>query len=132
MIEIGWTCIKRKFVSRLGWPIGMWGRIIRQTAYVYGIEKNIEVANDVYPHFVMYDNVDDSKIGKLDYNCYVYPQYGKHINNTDMKMNIGREIGLALMEHVFRKPEVVEVLMMSDKGKWIKRCFKEFEIRKSF
>ena len=72
----------------------------------------------MYQHFITVDVVDDDKIGNFNRLCYVVQKPGNHRNAVSLKHNCGREIGLGLMEHVFRKPKVVEILM-SDKGKWI-------------
>ena len=50
----------------------------------------------MYSHFVMFDNVDDSKVGKLDRNCYICPKAGQHRNHTE-KMNAPKTVGDFLM-----------------------------------
>lgn len=130
MINIGFNfCSGYHINCRLNWP-APWTNIIRTVKYVHFLDKNIH-CEDVYQHFITVDVVDDDKIGNFNRLCYVVPQAGLHKNTVSLKQNIAREIGLGLMEHVFRKPKVVE-LFMSDKGKWIKRCFKEFELKHSF
>ena len=129
IINIGWTHGNEYSIAKIGWPVGLPGRVIKPEVYVPGINKNIPLGNDVYSHFIMFDNVPDEKIGELDYNCYIYPKPGRHINNTDKTINIPVEIGKALMNHKFKKSYVVDALMNSKSGtgKWIQRHYKEFK-----
>lgn len=111
VINIGWTCKGTYYVSRLGWPVGLPGRVIRPSVYVPGLGKNIPMGNDVYSHFVMFDTVPGDKIGYLDYNCYVYPKAGRHINDSIKSMDVPREIGMGLMSHRFQKQIVIDEIM---------------------
>ena len=133
VINIGWTCNGKYYVARLGWPIGLPGRVIRPSAYEPGLRKNIPLGNDVYSHFLMFDKVPAERIGSLDYNCYVYPKPGRHINGTAKNMNVPCEIGHALMEHKFRKQIVIDEIMNghTGTGKWIKNHLKEFNLGKA-
>ena len=128
IINVGWTCKGEYSIARLGWPIGLPGRVIRPCVYVAGIGKNIPFGNDVYSHFIMFDQTPGEKIGYLDYNCYVYPKPGRHINDSAKTMDVPRELGTALMSHKFQKQIVLDEIMngRSGTGKWIKRHFPEF------
>lgn len=97
--------------------------------YVPGLFKNLPKGNDVYSHFLMFDMVDDSRIGSFDYNCYIYPKPGKHHNTTAKDINTPVEIGKSLMKYRFRKLNVVNILLggKSGTGKWIKNNFPEFK-----
>lgn len=129
MINIGFRFYSKYHISRrLNWP-APWTKIIRTQKFVHFLDKRIHVGEDVYQHFVLIDSIDDNRIGNFNRLCYVFPKPGHHISKKkDEKTDDARDIGLGLMEHVFRKPKAVEVLM-SDKGKWINRCFKEFELK---
>lgn len=94
IINLGWTCMGKYEVARCGWPVGLPGRIIRPSVYVPAPSINISEGNDVYSSFVMFDNVDDAKVGTLDYNCYIYPKPGKH---GKRKMNSAKVVGDFLM-----------------------------------
>ena len=130
IINLGWTQRGEYSVAKLGWPIGLPGRVIKPNVYVPAIDKNIPFGNDVYTHFIMFDSVPDEKIGYLDYNCYIYPNPGKHRNNTDKTINVPVEIGKALMTHKFKKQSVITTLMTTraSTGKWIKNHYKQFEL----
>lgn len=103
LINLGWTFKEKYDIAKVGWPVAAWGRVIRPSIYVHASSKNIPHGNDVYSHFVMFDNVDDSKIGALNYKCYICPQPGRHRNNTVKNMNVPKEVGNLLMSHDFRK-----------------------------
>ena len=75
----------------------------------------------MYPHFVMFDNVDDDRIGTLDYICYVYPKMGFHLNDTSRRTNSAKIIGHALMKHKFKKQYVVDALYRA----WIMRSIRQ-------
>ena len=115
-------------MARCGWPVGLPGRVIRPNVYVQGVKKNIPQGNDVYSHFVMFDQVDDSKIGALDYKCYICPEPGRHRNSTVKGMNAAKEVGMALMQHRFKKQSVVDAMKNPNTGMWdwIKRAYPEF------
>jgi hypothetical protein len=99
IINIGWTFNGEYSVARVGWPVGLPGRVIRSNVYVQAPKLNLPRGNDVYPHFVMFDTVDDFKIGKLDYKCYICPKPGRHQNNTLKNLNVPKEIGKLLKTH---------------------------------
>lgn len=128
IINVGWTCKGEYSIARLGWPIGLPGRVIRPCVYVAGIGKNIPFGNDVYSHFIMFDQTPGEKIGYLNYNCYVYPKAGRHINDNAKTMDVPRELGMALMSHRFQKQIVIDEIMngRSGTGKWIKNHFPKF------
>lgn len=116
IINVGWTCKGEYSISRIGWPVGLPGRVIRPWVYIPGLGKNIPFGNDVYSHFIMFDQVPGNKIGFLDYNCYVYPKPGRHWNGQEKNMNVPVELGKALMTHKFRKSIVVDELMKGRAG----------------
>ena len=76
----------------------------------------------------MFDNVDDSRIGTLDYICYVYPKMGFHINSTSRKLNNAKIIGLALMKHKFKKQYVVDALYRAWIMRDIRREIPDFKV----
>lgn len=76
----------------------------------------------------MFDNVDSSRIGTLDYICYVYPEIGYHTNNTSRKLNEAKIVGLALMKHKFRKQYVVDALYRAWIMKGILREIPDFKV----
>ena len=129
MISIGFEFYSKYHINRgLNWPAS-WTKIIRSQKFVHFLNERIHVGEDVYQHFVLIDSIDDNRIGNFNRLCYVCPKPGRHISKiSNHKNDWGKMIGVGLMEHVFRKPKVVEVLM-SDKGKWLKRCFKEFDLK---
>ena len=131
LINIGWTNGSKYQIAKLGWPVGFPGRIIKQDIYVPGLTKNIAYGNDVYSHFIMFDNINQNKIGELDYNCYVYPKPGKHHNHTDKTIDIPYEIGNALMTHTFKHKCVVENILTGKHrtGAWIKNHMKNFNLK---
>ncbi len=79
-------------------------------AYVKSPCKNIPYGNDVYSHFVMFDLVDDSKIGYFDRKCYICPKAGQHRNNTEKNMNVPKTVCDCLLQYRFRKKDVVSAL----------------------
>jgi hypothetical protein len=83
--------------------VGLPGRVIRPYVYEPGLNNNIPRGNDVYSHFLMFDKVPGERIGSLDYNCYIYPKPGRHLNNAEKNIDAPKEIGHALMEHTFQK-----------------------------
>lgn len=131
IINLGWRYKKQYMVAKVGWPIGAWGRVIRSNVYVPALDKNIRVGNDAYSHFVMFDNVDDDKIGEFDQDCYTYPGSSRSgmVNQRGNTMVFARLIGRALMEHPFRKKSVFDALLNSQSGtgQWLKREFPEFK-----
>lgn len=55
IVDVGFLYFGQYEVGKVGWPIAPWGRIIRPSVYVKSPDMNIPYANDVYPHFVMFD-----------------------------------------------------------------------------
>lgn len=76
----------------------------------------------------MYDTVDDSRIGTLNYICYVYPKRGFHRNDTSRHANNAKIIGLALMKHKFKKQYVVDALYRAWIMKNILREIPDFKV----
>lgn len=115
-------------IADINYPIGFPGCVIRPEIYVPGISKNISPGDDVFSHYMMFDNVDNKRMGKLDFNCYEYPKSGRHINNTDKSLNIPKEIGRWLMTHRYKKQEVVESILCGESGAggWIRGAFPKF------
>jgi len=128
LINLGWNNKGCPAVAGVGYPNGIWARVIRPEIYVQSLKDNIGCGDDVYPHFVMFDNVDDSRIGTLDYICYVYPKMGFHINNTSRKLNNAKIVGLALMKHRFRKQYVADALYRAWIMKKIRKEIPDFKV----
>lgn len=118
IINIGLVFKNKYYVGKLGWPIASWGRVIRPSAYVQSPSKNIPYGNDVYSHFVMFDKVDDSRIGSYDRKCYICPEAGQHRNSTEKNMNVPKAVGDLLMQHEFRKDAVANAIKTSEAGTW--------------
>jgi len=116
IINMGITWLGKYDVGDLGWPIASWGRIIRPSVYVPAPDKNIPYGNDVYSHFVMFDQVDDSKIGRFDRKCYMCPKMGQHHNGMEKKMNVMKMVGDYLMQHDFKKKSVIESIKSGKSG----------------
>lgn len=64
----------------------------------------------------MFDNVDDSRIGKFNRKCYVFPKSGRHHNGMEKNMNVYKTVGEYLMKHEFRKKSVADVMMKGRSG----------------
>jgi glycosyltransferase involved in cell wall biosynthesis len=128
IVNIGITYSGKYSVGKAGWPIASWGRIIRPKVYVKSPDRNIPYGNDVYSHFVMFDQVDDSKIGTFDRKCYVCPGAGRHRNNTEKNMNVMKTVGEYLMRYEFKKKSVVDAMKTSETGVWnsLKRGNQQF------
>lgn len=116
LICVGCTLRGSYRMSDYRFPHGLWSTVIRSDRYVPAIDKNIQTGNDVFPHFIMFDNVDDDKIAKFNHNCYIWKE-GNHKAPT--KLNWSQEVANEINRHIFRKKYIENYLYKT--YKWLKR-----------
>lgn len=107
MINIGWTGPKGYQIANIEFPHGPWGKVIKPNVYIPFIQKNIQRGEDKYVHYLLYDSIDDKRIGDLDWNCY---QYVEGLNvSTYFSSRVDWVVG-ELRKHKFKKQYLEESL----------------------
>ena len=130
MINIGWQDVDGStHIANVDFPIGLWGSVVKSEMYVSGI--NIRHVDDAYPHYMLWDKVDDEKIGYLDYICYRYPEAGGRMRVSSTQKQIARIIGSEFMNHRFNKQYVINSILTSKStlGDWIKSNMPSFTLQ---
>lgn len=108
MICLGLKIINRYVIASVESPIGSWGVVVKPSVFVPYLDKNVQGCEDVYQHYVQWDSVEDSKIGVLDYFCYVW-RPGHHRTTTNV--NSRGVVMDALKQHQFKKENARNALI---------------------
>ena len=107
IICLGLKLNNRYVIASVESPNGSWGVVVKPSVFVPYLDKNIQGCEDVYQHFVQWDSVEPTRIGQLDYLCYVW-WYGGHIAKTSL--NSKTCVMDALKSHQFKHDYVREAL----------------------
>ena len=119
LICLGCTLRGKYMTSNYKFPHALWGVVVKSDKYVASLTENIQTGNDIYPHFIMFDAIDDKKILTLNQNCYVWKKSGNHKAKSNLKMD--SELSKAFKNHKFKKKHIEKYIIRT--YRWIKRQY---------
>lgn len=110
LVNVGFMWGGRYILSGLLVPHALWGVVVKSSIFVPFMEDRISNGEDIYVHFILFDKVDDDKIGYFDHNCYLYSGDHYHIISTAREQRNKDMVKDGLSKHKFRKKDLENFL----------------------